>query len=420
MSHTAELIAVGTELLLGNIANTNAQFLSRELSTLGINVFYHTVVGDNPQRLLKAVEIARTRADIIITTGGLGPTYDDLTKNTLAEAFGKKLFYHEPSAQRLEAHAKRWGRPLTENNYQQAWLPEGCDALDNDWGTAPGVAFTADGCLVIMLPGPPSECLNLFKYRAVPYLQKLSDGMIVSRTLRVYGIGESAAEALLSDQMNALQNPTLAPYAKAGELELRITAKANSQEEAQTLMDPVEAEVRGVLGDKIYGVDVDSLEAVCLDLLTEKGLTLATAESCSGGLIAKRITDLPGASKVLKGGVVSYTNEVKESLLGVPAALIKEHTPVSAQVAKAMAVGGRKALCADLCIATTGVAGPGPDEYGNPVGMIYVSLAAPQGVAVKELRSGLPTREQVRLAAAQFGLDMLRRYLTGILKFEED
>lgn len=417
MNHTAELIAVGTELLLGNIANTNAQFLSAELSTLGINVFYHTVVGDNPQRLRSAVDIARTRADIIITTGGLGPTCDDLTKQSLADAFGKKLFFHEPTAQRLEEAGKRWGRPMTENNFQQAWLPEGCTVLENDWGTAPGVAFIAEGCTVIMLPGPPSECKALFLNRAKPFLQSLSDGLILSRTLRVYGIGESAAEALLRDRMNSYQNPTLAPYAKSGELELRITAKAETEAEANALIDPVEAEVREVLGDKIYGVDVPSLEAVALALLTEKGITFGTAESCSGGLIAKRVTDLPGASKVLKGGVVCYTNDVKERLLGVPAALIAEHSPVSAPVAEAMAKGAREALHCDVAVSTTGVAGPGPDEYGNPVGMIFVALAAPEGTVVKELKSGLPTRDQVRLAAAQFGLDMLRRYLTGLLKF---
>jgi nicotinamide-nucleotide amidase len=417
MSHTAELIAVGTELLLGNIANTNAQFLSAELSTLGINVFYHTVVGDNPQRLRDAVKIARGRADIIITTGGLGPTCDDLTKQTLAEAFGKKLVFHEPTAKRLEEAGKRWGRPMTENNFQQAWLPEDCQVLENDWGTAPGVAFISDGCTVIMLPGPPSECKALFLNRAKPFLESLSDGLILSRTLRVYGIGESAAEALLRDQMNSYQNPTLAPYAKSGELELRITAKAQTTEEANALMDPVEAEVRSILGDKIYGVDVPSLEAVCLDLLTEKGITVGTAESCSGGLIAKRITDLPGASKVLKGGIISYTNDIKERLLGVPAALISAHSPVSAEVAVEMAKGARATLHCDVALSTTGVAGPGPDEYGNPVGMIFVALAAPEGTVVKELKSGLPTREQVRLSAAQFGLDMLRRYLTGLLKF---
>lgn len=417
MSHTAELIAVGTELLLGNIANTNAQYLSQKLSTLGINVFYHTVVGDNPQRLRDAVEIARGRADILITTGGLGPTCDDLTKQTLAAAFGRKLVYHEDIARQMEGYFARLGRPVTENNYQQCWLPEDCTILENDRGTAPGCAFSDGDCLVIMLPGPPSECYNMFDKQAAPLLQKLSEGIIVSHSLRVFGIGESAAEDLLRDQMNRLQNPTLAPYAKSGELELRITAKANTEEEAEALIAPVEEEVREILGNKIYGVNVDSLEQVCLELLLEKGITVGTGESCTGGLIAKRLTDLPGASSVFMGSIVSYTNEVKTRLLGVPEMLITQHTAVSAPVAEAMAQGTRQALGCDLAISTTGVAGPGPDEDGNPPGLAFVALSAPEGTLVKELHVGFMTREQVRLSVSQYGLDMLRRYLTGLLKF---
>lgn len=417
MSHTAELIAVGTELLLGNIANTNAQFLSKELSTLGINVFYHTVVGDNPQRLQEAVKVAKSRADIIITTGGLGPTCDDLTKQTLADAFGKQLLFHEASAQRIKSYFDRLGRTMTENNYQQAMLPEGCTILENDRGTAPGCAFTEDTTLVIMLPGPPFECEAMFLNQATPLLRNLSEDMIVSRTLRVYGIGESAAEALLRDQMNALTNPTLAPYAKGGEVELRITAKAKTQEEARHLIAPVEEEVRGILGDKIYGADVASLEEVCLDLLIKAGLTVSSAESCSGGLVSKRLTDLPGSSKVFLGGVVSYANSAKETLLGVPAELLDTEGAVSAPVAKAMATGIRAALGSDLAVSTTGVAGPGPDERGNPAGLIYVALDTPKGCLVRELRAGFMTRDQVRMAATQFALDMIRRYLTGLLTF---
>jgi len=415
MTHTAELIAVGTELLLGNIANTNAQFLSAELSTLGINVFYHTVVGDNPERLQKAVEIAKTRADIIITTGGLGPTCDDLTKQTLAASFGKELHYHKPSAERMESYFQRLGRPITENNYQQVMLPEGCRVLDNDRGTAPGCSFSSDGCLVIMLPGPPSECLAMFEQQVAPLLRELSDGMIVSRTLRVYGIGESAAEALLREQMNSLQNPTLAPYAKGGEVELRITAKAETEEAARALIAPVEEEVRRILGDKIYGADVPSLEAVCFAQLQAAGLTLGTAESCSGGLVAKRITDLAGASKVFLGGIVSYANSAKTQLLGVSQELLDTNGAVSAEVAVAMAKGARAALGCDLAVSTTGVAGPGEDERGNPPGLVFVALDTPRGCIVKELHAGFMTRDQVRMSAAQFALDMIRRYLTGLL-----
>ncbi len=415
MAHTAELIAVGTELLLGNIANTDAQMVSEGLSTLGVNVYYHTVVGDNPERLKEAIEIARKRADVIITTGGLGPTCDDLTKQTLAEVFGKKLVLHEPTAERIKAYfTKRLpGAKFTENNLQQAMLPEDCEILQNDWGTAPGVAFEADGVHVIMLPGPPGECTPMFHHRAVPYLQKLSDGMIVSRSLRIFGSGESAVEALLRDRMNELQNPTLAPYAKVGEVELRITAKADTEEEARRLIAPVEDEVRGILGDIVYGADVKSLEAAVLPLLEEKGLTLGTAESCTGGLIAKRMTDLPGSSKVFAGGVVSYTNAVKQSLLGVPEAVLKEKGAVSEEVARAMAEGARKSLGCDLAVSSTGVAGPGPDGDGNPEGLVYLALATADGTFVRKVAQG-QGRDRIRTTAAHHAFDMVRRYLTGL------
>ena len=339
MSHTAELIAVGTELLLGNIANTDAQMLSQGLSALGINVYYHTVVGDNPQRLRAAVELAKSRADILITTGGLGPTCDDLTKNVLAECFGKKLVFHAPSARRIEAYFERLhaGRPMTENNYQQAMLPEGCTVLDNDWGTAPGVAFEADGVRVIMLPGPPRECRAMFTHRVIPYLKSLADGVIVSRTLKLFGIGESSMEAQLREEMEAMTNPTLAPYAKEGECELRITAKAADEEAARALIAPVEERLRARFGPLIYGADVPSLEAAVFQLLKEKGLTLGCAESCTGGLIAKRMTDLSGVSAVFRGGVVSYATEVKHTVLGVDQALLDEFGAVSEPVARAMA-----------------------------------------------------------------------------------
>ena len=415
MTHTAELIAVGTELLLGNIANTDAQMLSKGLSALGINVYYHTVVGDNPQRLKAAVEVAKGRADIIITTGGLGPTCDDLTKNVLAECFGRKLVYDEASAQRIRDYFQRLhpGRPMTENNLQQAYLPEGCTIFSNDWGTAPGCAFEADGVRVIMLPGPPNECTPMFEHRAVPYLRALADGVIASRTLKLFGMGESAVEAKLRDRMNALTNPTLAPYAKTGEVELRITAKAATVEEARALIVPVEEEVRDMFGPLVYGADVASMEAVVLGLLKEKGLTLGTAESCTGGLVAKRMTDLPGSSAVFKGGVVSYTNEVKAGVLGVPQAMLDEFGAVSAQVARAMAQGARRVLGCDLAVSLTGVAGPDPDDRNNPVGLIYVALDTPEGTRVRELHL-INGRARIRTVAATNAFDMVRRYLTGL------
>lgn len=414
MSHTAELIAVGTELLLGNIANTDAQMISQGLSQLGINVYYHTVVGDNPQRVRQAVDIARGRADILITTGGLGPTCDDLTKVAVAQAFGKELVYHEPSAQRIRERFAQRGTPVTENNFQQAMVPEGCTVLDNDWGTAPGVAFQADGTHVLMLPGPPRECEMMFRHRALPYLQQLADGVIASRTVKTFGIGESAAEALLRDLMNALHNPTLAPYAKPTGTELRITAHAPTREEALRLIAPVEERVKAILGDKVIGVDVDSLEEVCFALLKDRGLTVGTAESCTGGLLAKLLTDLPGSSAVFRGGVVSYTNGVKAGLLGVPQDLLDRYGAVSPQVAEAMARGAKAALGCDIALSTTGVAGPDADDRGNPIGLVYLGLAWGDQCQVTEFRAGPVERERVRRQAAQTALDLLRRHLTGL------
>lgn len=414
MSYTAELIAVGTELLLGNIANTDAQMLSEGLSQLGINVYYHTVVGDNPQRVRQAVEIARQRADILITTGGLGPTCDDLTKVAVARAFGKELVFHEETAQRIRDRFAAMGRPLTENNYQQAMVPQGATVLPNDWGTAPGVAFQAEGTHVILLPGPPRECEQMFRHRVVPYLKQFADGVIVSRTVKTFGIGESAAEAQLRELMNALHNPTLAPYAKPTGTELRITAHAATEAEALARIAPVEQQVKERLGDKVIGVDVSSLEEVCLALLKEQGLTVGTAESCTGGLIAKLLTDLPGSSAAFRGGIVSYTNEVKEGVLGIPRALLTEYGAVSPQVAEAMALGARKALGCDIALSATGVAGPDPDDRGNPIGLVYLGLAWAGGCQVVTYQGGQVERERIRRQSAQTALDLLRRHLTNL------
>ena len=416
MVHTAELIAVGTELLLGNIANTDAQILSKELSALGINVFHHSVVGDNPQRLREVVETARGRADLIITTGGLGPTCDDLTKNVLAECFGKKLVFNREAALRMEAYFKKLhpdSGKMTENNYQQAYLPEGCVPFQNDWGTAPGCGFEVDEVRVVMLPGPPSECAPMFRERAVPFLQDWTDGVIVSRTLRIFGMGESAVEAQLREHMNAMKNPTLAPYAKEGEVELRLTAKADSEEAAQALMAPAEAALRRRFGPLIYGVDVPSLESVCLELLKERSLTVSVAESCTGGLLAQRLTDLPGASAAFKGGVVSYWSQVKHDVLNVPNDLLFQYGAVSEPVARAMAEGVRTLTGSDLALAVTGVAGPDPDDRGNPVGLVYVSIAGQGETFVRVIHAAGP-RARIRHLAANHALDLLRRRLSGL------
>ena len=422
MSHTVEILSVGTELLLGNIVNSDAQALSRELSGLGLNVLYHSVVGDNPGRLKAAVELARSRADVIVTTGGLGPTCDDLTKQTLAECFGKRLVYHPECAEGIRCFFHRMGKEMTDNNLQQAYLPEDCQILDNAWGTAPGCAFEADGTCVVMLPGPPRECLPMFRERAVPWLARLSEGVIRSRTLRVFGLGESAVESLLRDRMNELTNPTLAPYAKEGEVELRITAKADTVEAADALIAPVEGEVRSLLGDLVYGADVSGLEQVVLEGARDRGLTLGTAESCTGGLIAKRLTDVPGSACAFLGGVVSYHCEVKAGLLEVSQALLDEKGAVCAQVAEQMAQGARRALGCDLAVSATGVAGPDPDDRGNPVGLVFVGLAAPDGCWVKKLNLASPgaRRDRIRTLAANHALDMARRWLAGLDPTGED
>lgn len=283
MAHTAELIAVGTELLLGNIANTNAQILSQSLSALGIDVHWHTVVGDNPQRLQEALDIARRRADILITTGGLGPTYDDLTKQTICTAFGKPLVLHPDILEDIRAfYESALHVPMPDNNTQQAQLPEGCTVFDNPVGTAPGCAFEADGVHVLMLPGPPHEMETMLHRWVEPYLRALSSEVIVSRDIMTFGMGESSVDALLHETMSHMENPTLATYAKPCEVRLRATAKAPTREAAEAMLDPVEAQVRAALGDVVYGVNVGGLPEVCLALLKERHLTFATAESCTG------------------------------------------------------------------------------------------------------------------------------------------
>ena len=419
MNHTAELIAVGTELLLGNIANLDAQIISQGLSALGITVHYHTVVGDNPQRLADALDVARHRADIIITTGGLGPTYDDLTKQTICQAFGRELQFHPDILETIRAYFARTGRTMPENNRQQAMLPVGCTIFDNPVGTAPGCAFCEDGVHVLMLPGPPRECRYMFEHKAVPYLASLTDGVIVSHEIRIFGMGESHVEARLREAMTTLTNPTLAPYAKENECMVRATAKAPDRAAAEEMLRPLVEQVRETLGDVVYGVDVGSLEEVVSGLLRERGLTLSAAESCTGGLIAKRLTDLPGASQVFRGGVVSYTNEVKTAALGVPEDLLAECGAVSEPVARAMAVGARRVLGCGIAVSTTGVAGPDSDDRGNPVGLVYVAIATEQGAYVRQVRAG-SGRERIRTVAAHHAFDLVRRYLTGVLSFEKE
>ena len=412
-AYNTEIISVGTEILLGHITNTDARDVSEMLSRIGINVKYHTVVGDNPERLRACVEIARSRADIIITTGGLGPTCDDLTKQILAESFGLKLVQNDDEVRFLHDFIRN-KRNFTPNNFQQAMLPEGCTVFHNLWGTAPGCAFRAEGKTVIMMPGPPVECVPMFRTYGVPYLRALSDEQIVSHSIRVFGIGESAIDDMFADEMNVMENPTMAPYAKECDCLLQVTAKAGSEAEAEAMMAPVIAHVKERLGDFVYGTDVECLEEAVFPLLKEKGLTFATAESCTGGEIAKRFTDIPGASSVFLGGAVVYTNEVKSRLLGLDPEMIEEKGAVSREVAVALAEQVRRLTGADIGIGVTGLAGPDGDGV-HEVGTVFVSMAVEGSTYVRALALGPKrTRSYIRRMSGNHAYDMMRRWLTGL------
>ncbi|MEA5151307.1 MAG: competence/damage-inducible protein A [Oscillospiraceae bacterium] len=411
--YNTEILSVGTELLLGHVTNTDAKDISEMLSAIGINVRYHTVVGDNPQRLEDCVNIARTRADIIITTGGLGPTCDDLTKQILAKAFGLELVRDQAEYDALYEYIKG-GKSFTENNFMQAMLPEGCTVFHNNWGTAPGCAFEKDGKTVIMIPGPPKECNFMFEACAIPYLRKLSDEQIVSHSVRIFGIGESGVDDIFRDEMNSMTNPTMAPYAKECDCLLQITAKAQSAAEAEEMIKPVMERVCARLGEYVYGIDIECVEERVIQLLRERSLRFAAAESCTGGELAKRFTDIPGASAAFLGGVVTYTNAAKTALLGIDPALIEEKGAVSREVAVEMAERVRRLTDADIGVGVTGLAGPDGDGV-HPVGTVFVSMAVEGQTFVKELRLGeRRTRSFIRRMAGNHVYDMMRRYLTGI------
>ena len=412
-NHCVEIIGVGTELLLGGIANTDAKDISEMLTQLGINVFYHTVVGDNPARLRSVMDIAMKRADIIITTGGLGPTCDDLTKNIIAEALGRKLVYNEAEGEKLKAYFERRQKVMTDNNLQQVYLPEGCIVLSNDWGTAPGCIVEDENVTVIMLPGPPHECNSMMKHRVMPYLESKSGGVIVSHNYHVFGMGESEMEHVLHEEMMTYTNPTVAPYAKRYECFCRVTAKANTAEEAEAMIAPVGELVKEKLGHVVYNTDEEGLDKLVMKLLLERGMTMSAAESCTGGLLAKRMTDFPGSSAVFAGGVVSYTNEMKIKALGVKPETIEAHTVYSREVAEEMAEGVKALTCSDLGIGITGLAGPA-DDGGNKVGTVCIGLATDKETLSVKLQIGGKNRENVRMLSTQWALDMIRRYLLGL------
>lgn len=410
----AEIISVGTELLLGQVVNTDTAIVARELSALGINLHYSSVVGDNPERLEQAVNMAICRSDLLIMTGGLGPTEDDLTKETTAKCAGRELTLHEESLRRIESYFHE--RPVSENQRKQAMLPEGCTVLRNNNGTAPGCLFEAEnGCKIMMLPGPPSELEPMFREEAMPLLKKENGGAIISHNIHVFGRGEAPVAQEMADLMDTA-NPTLAPYAKEGEMFLRVTAKADSAEEADQLCQPLIDEITGRLGAYVYGVDAESLEKRVVELLIKNGKKISTAESCTGGLLAKRITDIAGSSAVFEKGVVTYANEVKEDLLGVPHEMLRTYGAVSEPVARAMAEGALQKSGADIAIGITGIAGPDGGTAEKPVGLIYIALSDGQNTwTVKRNPIGrTKSREWHRHCAASQALDMARRYLQGL------
>lgn len=414
MSYQAEIIAVGTELLLGNVANTDAQYISEAISAVGVNVLYHTAVGDNPKRLQDVIATARQRANLLIFTGGLGPTYDDLTKETVCQAFGLELEFHPEIVEEIQHYFDTvFRRPMPECNLQQAYVPTGCTIFHNPVGTAPGCAFEVGDTAVVMLPGVPRECIYLTDHELVPWLREKHEGVILSHDLHIFGLTEPKVQEILSDIMDDAVNPSLAPYAKTGEVMVRITAKAETEAACEALMAPLLEQVKERLGTYLYGIDVKSLEDTVMGLLKEKGMTFSTAESCTGGLISKRITDLPGASQVFLGGIVSYTNEVKMDLLGVSPAILDLHGAVSKHVAKLMADNIRRFTGSDLGIGVTGVAGPDKDDRGNEVGTVYLALGTKDTIACMQLDLGTG-RDRVRTMAAHHAFDLLRRFLTGL------
>ena len=408
---TCELVFVGTELLLGDILNTNAQYLSKQLAAIGVNVLHQTVVGDNPDRLRRVLETAFSRADLVLTTGGLGPTKDDLTKEVCAAFFGKPLVLHDESLQRMKAYFSEKGVEMPQTNEKQAWMPAGCVIFENRNGTAPGCAMEQNGKRLVLLPGPPREMKAMYETGVLPYLRPLTNAVIFSREIRTFGIGESAMAQRVSDLLDS-ENPTVAPYAKEGEAMLRVTAKAATKEAAEQLLQPVIDEILSRLGGVVYGVDVPNLETAVVSLLKEKKMTVATAESCTAGLIAKRLTDVPGASEVFGCGIVSYQNAIKEKLLGVDPAVLAAQTAVCE--AKQMAQGVLRQSGADLAVSITGLAGPGKDELGRDPGLAYLALTDGKQTVTRTVHTGQTgpgCRSYNRTVFSSHVLDMIRRFL---------
>lgn len=405
----AEIISVGTEILLGDIVNTNTQFLAKELASIGIEVYRQEVIGDNEDRLLGILEEALKRSDMVITTRGLGPTKDDLTKETACKFFNMDLELHEKSLKQLEEYFSRMGRKIVESNYKQVYFPKEAIVLPNPNGTAPGAILEKNNKYIVILPGPPKEMKPMYLNHVRPYLIKKGDGIIESKVVRVLGIGESMAAEKLKEFIENGVNPTVAPYAKEEDVIFRITAKAEREEEALKLIEPVKNKVKEILGEDVYGEGEDTtIERVVGDLLIKNKLKISTAESCTGGMIASRLVSISGISDAFLEGAVTYSNEAKVRTLNVKEETLKKYGAVSEETAREMAEGMAKRTGSDIAVVTTGIAGPGGGTEEKPVGLVYIGLYYKGEVFVyKNVFNG--NRQEVRTKATVRALDIVRR-----------
>lgn len=412
---TVELICVGTELLLGNIVNTNAAWLAEQCAALGLSCYYQTVVGDNADRLAGILETGLERSDILILSGGLGPTQDDLTKETAARVCGKQLVEDARSLSRIESYFQERGLKMTDNNRKQALVPEGAIVVDNDNGTAPGIILEKDGKRIVLLPGPPNELIPMFEKSIAPYLLSLDPNgpsVIYSRTVKICGLGESGVETLITD-LESLKNPTVAPYAKTGEVHLRVTARAEDEKAAKKLVKPVVKELESRFGRAVYTTKNEvTLEDAVVRLLKKNDLTAATVESCTGGLLAGRLVNVPGVSDVFKTGFVTYSNKAKRKQVGVKKETLEKYGAVSPQTAEEMAVGGAKAAGADVVVSITGIAGPDGGSEEKPVGLVYMACFVCGSVWVERFQFK-GSRAKIRESAVAAALTLMRR---GILE----
>ena len=420
----AEIVTVGTEILLGNIVNTNSAYLAVECANLGLTVYYQSVVGDNEERMKAVIRTALDRSDVVILTGGLGPTEDDLTKEVTAEVMGMPLVEDAHSKERIERYMKEYKknnsqRRITSNNYKQALIPEGALVLDNHNGTATGLILEKDGKIAILLPGPPVELKPMFTEEVYPYLRKKQPEIIYSQVVKICGIGESQVAEDIQDMIQAQTNPTIAPYAKIGEVHLRITAKASDEKEGKKLIKPVVRELKRRFGRNIFATEAEkTLEEAVVDMLRDQQLTLALAESCTGGEIAARIVNVPGASQVFTHGFVTYSNRAKRKCLGVKKATLKLEGAVSAKCAKEMAKGGCNAAEADICLSITGLAGPDGGTKETPVGTVFMGCCYNGKVVTREFHF-TGNRTKIRQQATAHALAFLREcMMEGISKSE--